>query len=128
MRSSADRAFTAHSQPEHARDQARRWCAAKRVPSDLAVMSGAVKASARRKRQQDRGSSDYYYIHLVAWENAVAIIRRAANHFPHPASGALFDAAFRRIESGRADEETIHRDDLNDLITDILENPDALLD
>lgn len=108
------------------RAQAREW-ARKIIPSSaLPVMRDAVEAATRSSREDDDDS--FHYVYHVPWEEAVLLLRRAANHYPHPSAGALFDAAFKRIDIGLPAETAVERDLLTDIIKDILENPDALLD
>lgn len=113
--------------------QARGWAAHKIVSADLLRLIGKIDTALRPWPNADEEEDEedllsYETANTVPWDDAVDLIREASNHYPHPAGGMLFDAAFRRMPHGPDRfEPHIEADDLVGIIIDILENPDALL-
>lgn len=117
--------------------QAREWVTRKITSGDRLRMIDMVERAAARFGAGDDDDDDddaflgdwlYGPNTRIEWDRAVDLLREASNHYPHPSAGAIFDAAFARLPHGiTASEPHVEEDELADLITDILENPDALL-
>ncbi len=101
--------------------------------ADFAVVERAIDdavSEARYSLIEDEGDDDGA-AYMDGWgvlrRSAVDILRTAANHYPHPINGALFDAAFRQMLDNLVGEDVTTDTFLTDITTKILEQPDALL-
>jgi hypothetical protein len=117
------------SERDLARAQAREWSREKIVSGDLCRMIDRIEAASDRHRVVDYDDDfPFVYADHVLWDDAVGLLREAANHYPHPSGGLLFDAGFHRLPHGMDRfGDAVDEDDLTDIVTAILENPDALL-
>jgi len=122
-----------------AADQARDWQRRRIVSSDYPLLReelfGTPVLSARSDDDDDGG----YFVRggasrIIPAEDAIGLIREAANHYPHPAGGLLLDAALAAlvplIDLWSVDGVSKHGvdyEDVDDIIKKILEDPDALL-
>lgn len=116
--------------------QAREWARRRIVSSDYDRLYSEVWNEPDVFADEDEDFDDWggYGGERLQWDVALGYVREAANHYPHPLNGQLLDAALARLVPHcepyiyqSACIEAVDTYLVDDLIKNILEEPDALL-
>lgn len=122
------------------REQARRWCRTRIVSSDIEKMRDELQEVRSLGGTHPYDADDDDIDDDDAWdvipaEDGFAFVREASNHYPFPITEPILDRAISKIQRlvriyhvNGVYSDGVERDEIEGIITAIMENPDALFD